>query len=859
MLTENINKEFLTHFQSKVIQARKLLQMGNHRWGDQILTNLYYDIEKIDWLDSQKKQQLVMVEMNSWWMYINSLKFKIGKGSSLDIVRYIDAYKRFFSFLSMLDDYYQFKVFWTRLLKEFIQRENLSNEGILKFVNSVCFRAKTEEDFQTLIELQILLAYLIQTVVPSELFKYSMKIFSNLLQELEPSKRGLFVYIIIENVKIKYQLTGSSEEFVNSIYKLLINRLSEYLKTEFSRASRFSINERNYKAILRGMDELVTEINNIGKHDWTIAVIRNTFSKINEFETFGDAINYIHKYIELSRDQSYFNVTYEIYDFLDDLLLYDSDLSYDYVLVELWAEACKKFEGVKENKFLFQSLQKLNNHLKFPQNNEEIFHYFYTCNYLWKFKSRFFSLEDMDFWRMIFYRILFEEKDFILAKKLIPLLDENLAPFLENLEVLYTSTEPNRNKIYSFEDEFNISLEYDPSFIISQIVVRVTNTGSIQYYLISTENNLIYGTVNDEYWNDSQLNKLFYGVFIGNNEKNFTTEDFGKIFYAFLPEILRRYMSQFRLLKSTVRPQIYFMFDQKLSIPMEILYDDSFFMLRYSIGYKVGDFLLSDSLMGIFPKEFESEVNQKKPNTLLIDCLNSEFPLKWNDSLQKKEILYEFSEGKDVLSYFLNFFSNKNHINEMTSLSDMESIYNTIIEKLSLGTFDMIHFVGNILYTQTNPQGSYIITNDCKILKIKQISDIIQKSYRERSPIVFFDCQVFDPDGHRHRFPLEAYSNIYKVFNNNKRILGVIARIIPVFNNESRFLSASFYVNVINSWNLGNSLLNARRRLIQKKFKIESSKSFDITQFEQKLQLNDLIELNSLILFGEPWKKMILP
>ncbi|MFX0047877.1 MAG: hypothetical protein ACFE8G_06860, partial [Candidatus Hermodarchaeota archaeon] len=57
--------DFLIDFQQKVIQGRKLLQSANHLWADRLLTDLYFEIEKTNWLDIQKKHQLIMIISNS--------------------------------------------------------------------------------------------------------------------------------------------------------------------------------------------------------------------------------------------------------------------------------------------------------------------------------------------------------------------------------------------------------------------------------------------------------------------------------------------------------------------------------------------------------------------------------------------------------------------------------------------------------------------------------------------------------------------------------------------------------------------------------------------------------------------------
>ncbi|MFX1595167.1 MAG: hypothetical protein ACFFBK_03800, partial [Promethearchaeota archaeon] len=210
-------QEFLTNFQNKVIIARKLLFAGNHKWASFLLDNLIFEIEKSDWLDIQKKHQLIMIISNSWWMYLNSLKKHVEGKVDTDLIKYIDTYKRFFSFLSKLDDFYLFNNFCTNLLQKFVKMDDLSQIGITKFINSFSAKLYERDKSQKILELQILQIYLRKSVVPSEYFHLSMEILGKTVFKLEPSKRTLFIYMILENVCLKYKLMEDSVEFVRII------------------------------------------------------------------------------------------------------------------------------------------------------------------------------------------------------------------------------------------------------------------------------------------------------------------------------------------------------------------------------------------------------------------------------------------------------------------------------------------------------------------------------------------------------------------------------------------------------------------------------------------------------------------
>jgi len=530
--------DFLNDFQQKIIQGRKLLHLANHLWADRLLTDLYFEIEKTEWLNIQKKHQLIMVISNSWWIYINSLIHRTEEGVDIDFIRYIDAYKRFFSFLSKLDDFYLLNNFATTLLKSFIKMDSLSQTGITKFINSFCVKVSERGEYIKLIELQMVLMYLRKSVIPQEFFHLSMEVLGRTIYKLEPSKRALFLYVFIENVNMHYQLLENSEDFVGEMNKILVNRIPGYLKNEFSNVGKITINERNLNTIIRELEELIYYLNNIGEHTWIIILIKNLYSKIHAYQSYGDAVTYIRKFIDFAITRNRFEIAFDIYDFLEDLFLYQTDLGYDNILIELWVEACKKFVDMKEKKYLLQSLEKLTTHLKIPQTNAQFYHFFYTCNFLWQFKSLFFSLEQKDFWRMMFYRAVYEEKDYSLAQKILPYLDKNLVSLINNPLLLYNDTKDLEREIYSFGEDESIFAGFEEGFVIKQMIFRINTEGLISVRMISHENKIVEGKIHNEYWNDAQIIDLYNDIFSNNPTKtyNFTVKEFGRLLYIFLPK-----------------------------------------------------------------------------------------------------------------------------------------------------------------------------------------------------------------------------------------------------------------------------------------------------------------------------------
>jgi len=852
--------EFLKDFQQKIIQGRKLLHLANHLWADRLLTDLYFELEKTDWLDIQKKHQLIMIISNSWWIYINSLIHRTEERVDIDFIRYIDAYKRFFSFLSKLDDFYLFNNFATKLLKSFIKMDSLSQTGITKFINSFCVKVSERGEYIKLIELQMVLMFLRKSVIPQEYFHLSMEVLGRTIYKLEPSKRALFLYIFIENVNMQYQLMDDSEDFVKEMNKILVNRIPGYLKNEFSNIGKITINERNFKTILEDLEELIYYLNNIGEYTWIIILIKNLYSKIHTYQSYGDAVTYIRKFIDFAITRNRFEIAFDIYDFLEDLFLYQTDLGYDNILIELWVEACKKFVDMKEKKYLLQSLEKLSTHLKIPQTNAQLYHFFYTCNYLWQFKSLFFSLEQKDFWKMMFYRTIYEEKDFNLAQKILPYLDKNLVSLINNPLVLHNDTKDLEREIYSFGEDERIFAGFEEGFVIKQMIFRINTEGLISIRMISHENKIVEGKIHNEYWNDAQIIDLYNDIFSNNPIKtyNFTVKEFGRLLYIFLPKKIRTFLEQLEIKSLEITPEIYFILDE-MTIPFELVYDNNFFLLKYSIGYIIGEPPLGGLTFGYEPEGQRGELtDQKNFNVLIIECTNSSDPIRWNEENKVKELIFPFEAGINEFNYITEFFNNCEEVGQITILVGVDSSRDNILSHIEGGSHHIIHFVGNIFYSKWNPRDSFFLTNDNEIVTFNDINNSIHSSQSKLEPFLFFNSQIYDVQGKKLRNVLRTFGEIVENFDYD-RIIGIISRNYPIFDSETNEIITNFYTNLFNHHSQGVSLLKARQacmankmtKLVEQKFKNLSAE-----EGTKSIDLESSLAISSYMLFGKPWKKL---
>ena len=394
----------------------------------------------------------------------------------------------------------------------------------------------------------------------------------------------------------------------------------------------------------------------------------------------------------------------------------------------------------------------------------QLYHFFYTSNFLWQFKSLFFSLEQKDFWRMMFYRALYEEKDNILAQKILPYLDKNLVSMINNPLLLYNETKDLEREIYSFGEDESIFTRFEEGFVIKQMIFRINTEGLISVRMISQENKIVEGKIDNEYWNDTQIIDLYNDIFSDNPVKtyNFTVNEFGRLLYIFLPKKIRMFLEQFEIKSLKITPEIYFILDE-MTIPFELIYDNNFFLLKYSIGYIIGEPPLGGITFGYEAEEQNSELSeQKKFNVLIIECTNSSNPVRWNEEAKIKELIFPFETGINEFNYITEFFNNCEKVGQITILVGQDSSRDNILSYIEGGSNHIIHFVGNIFYSKWNPRDSFFLTNDNQIVTFNDISNSIQSSQSILQPLLFFNSQIYDVQGIKLRNVLRTF--IYKLW-----------------------------------------------------------------------------------------------
>jgi len=254
-------------------------------------------------------------------------------------------------------------------------------------------------------------------------------------------------------------------------------------------------------------------------------------------------------------------------------------------------------------------------------------------------------------------------------------------------------------------------------------------------------------------------------------------------------------------------------------------------LFKYGSGYKIGAPPLTGITFGQVVQEESTTTSSKNLiNVLLIEAINSKGPLKWNEEFKNKTLIFSFPDGHDEVNHITNFLNVTSGV-QIKLLTGPNCTRQKILTELSSGACNVIHFVGNVFYSNLSPHDSYFLTNDKKAITIQEVKNLLEASQSPIKPFLFFNSQFFDVDGRRLKNVLKQFGEIFSQFNFD-RITGIISRTYPVFNEDARNIIANLYINLFNNINQGEALLKARK------------------------QCKSGLAISSFVLFGNPWVKL---
>ena len=261
----------------------------------------------------------------------------------------------------------------------------------------------------------------------------------------------------------------------------------------------------------------------------------------------------------------------------------------------------------------------------------------------------------------------------------------------------------------------------------------------------------------------------------------------------------------------------------------------------------------------MFCKENKEDIKvQNKFNVLIIESINNSGPVRWNEKLKSKELIFPFEAGINEFNYITEFFNNREEVTQITVLAGSNSTRENILSHIVDGANHIIHFVGNIFYSKWNPRDSFFLTNDNEIVTFNDINNSIQGSKSKINPFLFFNSQIYDVEGKKLKNASGSFGEIVEHFDFDK-IIGIISRNYPIFDDETKEIIANFYVNLFSYRSQGVSLLKARQACMANKMTKLVEQNFKDLSAEEGIKNIDMegsLAISSFMLFAKPWKRL---
>jgi hypothetical protein len=286
-------------------------------------------------------------------------------------------------------------------------------------------------------------------------------------------------------------------------------------------------------------------------------------------------------------------------------------------------------------------------------------------------------------------------------------------------------------------------------------------------------------------------------------------ERFPYVFYLLLPVSLRNYFNSMKSEKN-VYHEVYFVSNTSGFNPFEYCADlDGSFIQSISFGYHFGKFYE-------FPKFYLPKMRPlREIRILLIGNLNEHVPVSYNHKTKADEPAIKnhlLTESFRTIQFNLKAISNTIEIDVFNYSNGKRA---DIVEKLKQKSYNIIHIMNPLFFSETQPEKSYFITSDEQNLSIEQFQDAVESQIANRgascgsedyrSSLLVMDTELLgikNVDSMLYRKKaIEIQAEL-----RNSNFANVLMRIEPQYNAQCNNILTEFYRAYISNAPIGQSL-----------------------------------------------------
>ncbi len=826
-------QSFTEFVKNQLVIGQKLLRQGSHGWAETTFESILLTLERQKDMSAKNKEYVRSLVVQAWQARIQDL----GRDQSPDKwIFLVDAYHHILFLLFQNNSFKEIAKLCQSLVLSLISQEEISRETLASILDPVSEFLLKGGFRREALEVQLAMMLIRGSAKSSETLQNLLQYLAGIVLKLGVNFRPIFFYVLFDNATDFFKL-DASRDARNELVELLIdtcrNAVSLDIRDAMAQTSKF-VTRFQIQDVKDDFVKLVQKLEILNEFDWAFGIIRNYSRLLIENGLVEEALTLSQEFSEFSIRRGFYQFGFQGYGLIGKAL---ADQGKKNELVSLWYGAARMFARSQQADLLNESIKKIDEYLDPPQAFGNSQPYFETYNEIWNLKSRLGQTTEVDFWKMAFYRALFEERDLEVAKFA-----------WKSLPDAYKSKCHPTGQI---EDAI-ANLPRAPVGKIShtRLVIRLVDQQDVDIYCTSPKSEEYLEIHSPEPWNSAELEEIFSQLIT--RQRDLELMMFGRLIYLNLPAEVRRTIRSFKAESVQAQPHLLFIMD-KFSLPVGLIHDGtSFLNLKFAVSSLIGP----TSLRGM------SEMTQDNPaaeklRLLFVANLNVKDPRIWDEKTHKEEPLYCLSETEGEVNDLIQFTQKYSSVESISYLIGTQATKDKILATIRELQPHILHYAGILFYVEENPGESYLLAPDGKVISLEEIFQVFEE-FPVR-PLLVLNVKLVNKKG---EFIFNAGYEAGQLGSLQSKyfLTGVLTRFAPIFNADSLALFKGFYDCLLSRKvpEIGTALLKGGQQLVADKALQQAttmSKTLD-DKDSKVIHFGGDLTAASFLLFGLPWRKL---
>ncbi len=813
--------------------GQKLLRQGSHGWAEIAFEEILLSLERQKDLSAKNKDYVRSLVIQAWQARIQDL----GRDQSPDKwIFLVDAYHHVLFLLFQNNSFKEIAKICQSLVLSLISQKEISRETLASILDPVSEFLLKGGFRREALEIQLAMMLIRGAAKSSDTLQKLLQYLASIVLKLGLNFRPIFFYALFDNATDFFNLQAdrsARNELVSSLIETCRNAVSLDIRDAMGQTSKF-IHRFQIQEVKDNFVKLIQKLEILNEFDWAFGIIRNFARLLIENGLTEEALNLSQEFSEFSIRRGFYQFGFQGYSLIGNALATQGKKT---ELVSLWYGAARMFARSQQADLLNESIKKIDEYLDPPPTFANSVSYFSTYNEIWNLKSRLGQTTEADFWKMIFFRALFEERDLDIAKfawKCLPDAFKSKCHPTGQIE----------------EAVANVPKTPVGKITHTRLVIRLVEQQEVDIYCTSPKSDEYLEIHSPEPWNSMELEEIFSQIIAHQREMELLM--FGRLIYLNLPAEVRRTIRSFKAESVQVQPHLLFIMD-RFSLPVGLIHDGtSFLNLKFALSSMIGP----TSLRGM------SEMTQDNPaadklRLLFIANLNALDPRIWDEKTQKEEPLYCLSETEGEVNDIIQFAQKYPNVESVSYLIGTQATKEKILATIRELQPHVLHYAGILFYVEENPGESYLLAPEGKIISLEEIFQVFEE-FPVR-PLLVLNVKLVNKKG---EFILNAGYEAGQLGSLQSKyfLTGVLTRFAPIFNADSLSLFKGFYDCLLSRKvpEIGVALLKGGQQLVaDKALQQATTMSKTLEDKESKvIHFGGDLTTASFLLFGLPWRKL---